>query len=69
MQYSPVYDRRFLGAFTQKLLQEFLKRTTRAERLPELRRDYQLMRDMYLTEPVSFDDILSTLSELEHRIN
>ncbi len=41
----------------------------RAERLPELRRDYQLMRDMYLTEPFSFDDILSTLSELEHRIN
>ena len=41
----------------------------RAERLPELRRDYQLMRDMYLYEPVNFDDILSTLSTLEHRIN
>ena len=41
----------------------------RAERLPELRRDYQLMRDMYLTKPVSFDDILSILSNLEHRIN
>jgi len=41
----------------------------RVERLPELRRDYQLMRDMYLTEPVSLDDVLSTLSELEHRIN
>ena len=41
----------------------------RDERLPELRRDYQLMRDMYLTEPVNFDDILSTLSKLEHRIN
>lgn len=27
------------------------------------------MRDMYLTEPVSFDDLMSTLSELEHRIN
>ncbi|MBA3957032.1 MAG: nucleotidyl transferase AbiEii/AbiGii toxin family protein [Parachlamydiaceae bacterium] len=39
------------------------------ERLPALRRDYQLMRDMYLTEPVSFDDILSTLSDLEYRIN
>ncbi len=34
-----------------------------------MRRDYQLMRDMYLTEPVSFDDILTTLSDLEHRIN
>lgn len=41
----------------------------RAERLPELRRDYRLMRDMYLTEPSSFDDILNTLSDLEHRIN
>ena len=41
----------------------------RTERLPELRRDYQLMRDMYLTEPASFDDILNTLSDLEHRIN
>ena len=41
----------------------------RAERLSELRRDYQLMRDMYLNEPVTFDDILSTLTELEHRIN
>lgn len=39
------------------------------ERLPTLRRDYQLMRDMYLTEPVSFDDILNTLSNLEYRIN
>ncbi len=41
----------------------------KAERLPELRRDYQLMRDMYLTEPVSFDDILNILSDLENRIN
>jgi hypothetical protein len=41
----------------------------RAERLPELRRDYQLMRDMYLNEPPSFDDILSILTNLEHRIN
>ncbi len=41
----------------------------KSERLPELRRDYQLMRDMYLNEPLSFDDILSTLSELEDRIN
>ncbi len=31
--------------------------------------DYQLMRDMYLTEPASFDDILNTLSDLEQRIN
>ncbi len=39
------------------------------ERLSELRRDYQLMRDMYLTDPVSFDDILAILSDLENHIN
>ena len=39
------------------------------ERRPGLRRDYQAMRDMYLTEPASFDDILATLAELEKRIN
>jgi hypothetical protein len=27
------------------------------------------MRDMYLTEPASFDDILATLDDLERRIN
>ncbi|MBI3901029.1 MAG: nucleotidyl transferase AbiEii/AbiGii toxin family protein [Chlamydiia bacterium] len=41
----------------------------RAERLPELQRDYQLMRDMYLNEPSSFNDILHVLTNLEHRIN
>jgi hypothetical protein len=40
-----------------------------AERLPALRRDDQAMRDMYLAEPTSFDDILNTLSNLESRIN
>jgi hypothetical protein len=40
-----------------------------AERQSALRRDYQAMRDMYLTEPSSFDDILATLAELENRIN
>jgi hypothetical protein len=39
------------------------------ERLPPLRRDYQAMRDMYLTGPASFDDILATLNALEQRIN
>ena len=32
------------------------------ERLPALRRDYQAMRDMYLSEPVNFDDILAALA-------
>jgi len=39
------------------------------ERLQALRRDYQAMRDMYLIEPASFDDILATLADLENRIN
>lgn len=39
------------------------------ERLPALRRDYQAMRDMYLSEPASFDDILMVLADLEQRIN
>ena len=40
-----------------------------AERLPALRRDYHAMRDMYLAEPASFDDILTVLADLENRIN
>jgi hypothetical protein len=40
-----------------------------AGRLPALRRDYEAMRDMYLSEPIPFDDILTTLAELENRIN
>jgi hypothetical protein len=39
------------------------------ERQPALRRDYQAMRDMYLSEPVLFDDVLATLADLEDRIN
>ncbi len=40
-----------------------------AERQPALRRDYHAMRDMYLTEPVTFDEVLSALADLETRIN
>lgn len=40
-----------------------------AARAPELRRDYQAMRDMYLVEPMPFDRILDTLAALEARIN
>lgn len=39
------------------------------ERLPSLQRDYQAMRDMYLAEPTSFNDILAILRHLEDRIN
>jgi len=38
-------------------------------RIDALRRDYQAMRDMYLSEPPSFDEILSQLAELESQIN
>lgn len=40
-----------------------------AARQAALKRDYQAMRDMYLTQPSSFDDILVTLADLERRIN
>jgi hypothetical protein len=39
------------------------------ERLPSLRREFAAMRDMYLTEPPSFDEVLETLSDLERRLN
>ena len=39
------------------------------EREAALRRDYPAMRDMYLSEPRTFDDILRALSDLERRIN
>jgi hypothetical protein len=39
------------------------------ERIPPLRRDYQAMRDMYVAEPPSFDEVLSILADLEKRIN
>lgn len=38
-------------------------------RLPALRRDYEAMRDMYLSEPPSFEEVLATLANLERRIN
>jgi hypothetical protein len=38
-------------------------------RLPALHRDYQSMRDMYLSEPAPFDDVLAILADLERRIN
>lgn len=39
------------------------------EREAALRRDYQVMRDMYLSEPQPFDRILSTLADVEHQVN
>jgi hypothetical protein len=38
-------------------------------RLSALRTDYRAMRPMYLSEPPSFDDVLSVLADLEERIN
>jgi hypothetical protein len=40
-----------------------------AEREAVLRRDYQAMRDMYLSEPTPFEEILSTLVAVEQRVN
>lgn len=39
------------------------------DRHAALRRDYQAMRDMYLSDPTGFDEILAILAELEKRIN
>ncbi|HUY90146.1 MAG TPA: nucleotidyl transferase AbiEii/AbiGii toxin family protein [Pirellulales bacterium] len=39
------------------------------DRIAALRHDYDAMRDMYFSEPASFDEILSVLAELERRIN
>jgi hypothetical protein len=38
-------------------------------RAQALARDYELMREMYLTEPPGFDRVLDTLRDLEKRIN
>jgi hypothetical protein len=38
-------------------------------RVDALRRDYQAMHDMYLSEPPSFDEILTDLAEMESQIN
>jgi hypothetical protein len=38
------------------------------ERLSALKRDYEAMREMYLSEPGTFDDVISILNELERRI-
>lgn len=40
-----------------------------AEREAALRRDYEVMRDMYLVAPEPFDDILATLASIERQIN
>lgn len=34
-----------------------------------LRRDYQAMRDMYLSEPTRFEEVLATLADVERRVN
>ncbi|RLS54233.1 MAG: nucleotidyl transferase AbiEii/AbiGii toxin family protein [Planctomycetota bacterium] len=38
-------------------------------RMEDLRKDYQKMQNMYLTEPASFDEIIKTLENLESKIN
>ena len=38
-------------------------------RVGSLRQDYQAMRDMYLAEPLSFDEVMNRLAVLESEIN
>lgn len=38
-------------------------------RIPNLRQDYRSMEAMFFDEPPSLDNVISTLSELEHEIN
>lgn len=40
-----------------------------AEREKALRRDYEAMRDMYLSAPATFDEIIATLATVEQQIN
>jgi hypothetical protein len=40
-----------------------------AERLSALKHDYEAMKEMYLSEPATFDEVLAALAELERRIN
>jgi hypothetical protein len=40
-----------------------------AGRIAPLRRDYDAMREMYLSKPATFDDVLASLADLERRIN
>ncbi len=40
-----------------------------ASRVRDLARDYEVMREMYLTEPPSFEQVMGTLRDLEQRIN
>ena len=39
------------------------------EREAALRRDYDAMRDMYLSEPTPFHDVLATLADVERQVN
>lgn len=41
----------------------------RPERQAALRRDYQAMRDMYLSEPTPFEELLGALADIERQIN
>jgi hypothetical protein len=38
-------------------------------RLPELEKDYYAMRDMFLNTPPQFENVMKTVSDLEHQIN
>ena len=46
-----------------------LRLIPQAEMLPEVKRDYEAMREMFMAAPPAFDAIMQVLNELEERIN
>lgn len=46
-----------------------LRLVPREDQMDSLRRDYTIMREMFATEPPSFDQVIETLRRLESRIN
>jgi len=38
-------------------------------RIAELKKDYEAMRDYFLVPPPSFENVIKTISDLEHHIN
>jgi hypothetical protein len=46
-----------------------LKLVPHPERVEALRRDYHAMREMYMSEPQPFEQILTTLTDVERQVN
>jgi len=46
-----------------------LRLLPRLEQIPEFKRDYNKMQEMFFTNPPTFDAIMDSLKELENKIN